>query len=112
MYCRIELNSAYTTEVYQPYILNRIIYTVALVSDTPYSASTHFFANDNKLSATFGSEQEICLLTDWTFSLTLENNLVPGDSIILKFPRDRFTFLMSAISNIGRTIVIDNFQTN
>lgn len=105
------MNSAYTTEVFQPYVLNKITYTVSLVSATINSVAKTY-AQDPKLSATFGTEKEICLLTTWTITLTLDANLIPGDGIILRFPRDRFTFLMTATCSIGRAIVIDHYPTN
>ena len=44
--------------------------------------------------------------------MTLDSNIAAGDHVVIKFPRDRFTFLMTATSSLGRVVVIDHWPNN
>ncbi len=70
--CIITLTTAYTTELDEPYTMNMLQFSVALVSkgslsrDYAFSAGQDVLADSN-LKADFNNLVEICTDTTWTF---------------------------------------------
>ena len=59
MYCRVELNTAYTVDLIGPYVLNRVYVPLGLVAETMnFLLKTNL--NDANLFTDFNSNKHIC----------------------------------------------------
>ena len=126
MNCYIELTTAYTTTLVNPYTLNYYRASMGVITGPSVASST----NPAGFSVAF-SATEICLFSTYTFKMDFTNslastNLKANDHVLIKFPnievvagKTPFTFLRSggtatdsAGSSIGTFVVIWNFFTS
>lgn len=120
--CYITINSAYTSDLQDPFILNSI--EVKVVSSI--NAASTVTKASNTISAsqpsfgTVAADREICLFATWTINSDFYTTpFYSGDSIIIIFPSYRFTYRLSAVMSItysfgsasGSAIYID-YYTN
>ena len=102
--CYITINSAYTSDLTDPFLLNTV-YVKVVNSVNPSSTISKAL---NTISATapnfgtVGADREICLETDWNLNSDFYTTpFKSGDSIIVIFPSYRYTYRKAAVTNIG-----------
>lgn len=132
--CFITLTSAYTAELDQPYTLNYLLASVALVVKGSISKEVTVTGGtglptqsaDATLFADFNNLIEICTSTTWTFKFANPTSAISAstattqpDNILVKMPRARFVnngipifSLTGATSSNGIVYVIDNYRTD
>ncbi|EGR29558.1 hypothetical protein IMG5_153300 [Ichthyophthirius multifiliis] len=121
MGCFIQLNTAYTSDIADPYFLNRK--TVAVQAKINTKSNINEIANtQNESQPNFGTSKEICVFADWTFPYTFSTGFQSGDSIILKFPYHRWVDddvfslkklqVQNVSSNFGTVTFINHSTTN
>lgn len=98
--CYMSINSAYTSDLGDPYILNTIYVKVVTSVNNP-SPVTKVLNTIMAVAPTYGANvdnREICLFTSWNFGSTFYTTPFKiGDAIILIFPSYRYTYRLSAV---------------
>ncbi|KAL4501728.1 hypothetical protein ABPG72_018779 [Tetrahymena utriculariae] len=100
--CYVQINSSYTVDILDPYILNTIYVKVvnsvndpSIVSRTPVIQAKPVFGNS------LPENQEICVSTLWDLGSTFyDNPFKSGDSIVIIFPSYRYTYRRNAVQQI------------
>ncbi|EWS71333.1 hypothetical protein TTHERM_000331066 (macronuclear) [Tetrahymena thermophila SB210] len=102
--CFVTINSAYTADLSDPYILNTI-YVKVVNSINPASTITPASNTINSPAPSFatpaGQSKEICLYATWDLGSSFYTTpFSTGDSIIIIFPSYRFTYWKSDVQSI------------
>ncbi|KAL4449717.1 hypothetical protein ABPG74_008090 [Tetrahymena malaccensis] len=102
--CYVTINSAYTADLSDPYILNTI-YVKVVNSINPASPITPASNTINcpapNFAAPTGQSKEICLYATWDLGSSFYTTpFSTGDSIIIIFPSYRFTYWKADVQSI------------
>ena len=129
MNCYIVLTTSFTTSLDNPYTLNYYRGSMGVVTGNSIYASTLPIPAAPTFSVAL-SATEVCLPSDFTFTMKLANSLVAGDHVLIKFPNGydpskegdsppyygkytTFAFSRSGITSpSGQVDIIYNFLTD